>query len=267
MHATLWVDTSHQAWLTLYADGTNTWQPALGSMPLTPHHQLPDELPLAAGVTVEGDVSIGGQPVVTYGGLRFSTAGPLTHPHGEPAYGVGPVMSLSGRFRLRTGDLLRYPTPLVVAYVLWLTARPISRVLGSRAVYVWTAVALPLAAWTFVHWQRGRRIRRDLATAGATRARAVAWRAVPGREDRTLPLMLSLYGTDAAAGAEPLGTVKLDKEPETPIPYDAPVVVRGELRSGARVVVELGGRALPVTTLRTDIAPVTPYAPRGATSP
>ena len=46
------MDGKRQAWLTLHADGTLTWQPALGSIPLAVDHEIPESMPTAARLFV-----------------------------------------------------------------------------------------------------------------------------------------------------------------------------------------------------------------------
>lgn len=260
MHATLWLDGKRRAWLTLYAAGTRTWQSAIGSMPLAAEREIPIAMPTAAGVVVDGTVALGEQPTVTFDGLRFTTTGPLTHPADEPTYGVGPTLPLSGRFRLRPGVVLddRVTLPFAAGQVLVAllgptAARPVLGVSGAVT-----------AGWLIRRVITRRRERAISRSATFERLRAVIWQAAPRPNDHTLKLMLSLYAADSASGCAPVGTVRLTAEPDPPIPYAAPVVVRGQLSAGGLIVIEHEGRSLPASALRTDLSPQRPYDPASA---
>ena len=259
MHATIWLDAKRRAWLTLYADGTRTWQSGIGSMPLAADHEIPGTIPTAARVVVDGSVGLGEQPTVTFDGLRFTTSGPLAHPADEPTFGVGPTLPLSGRFRLRPGVVLDdFMLPFAAGQVLL-------ALLGPRATYPLLAVSGASTAWWLARRVITRRRERAISrSATCERLRAVTWQAAPRPHDRTLKLMLSLYALDAASGSTPIGTVRLKTEPDPPIPYAAQVVVRGEPSAGALIVIEHDGRSLPASALRTDISPQRPYDPADA---
>lgn len=266
MRATLWADDHRRTWLTLYADDARTWQPPIGSMPLAADHQIPDGMPTYAPVDIEGPAQVGGQPGVRYDDLRFRTTGPLCHPAGEPAYGVGATVSLSGRFRIRSGDFLPSGRQSVQMFVYFVAVQLIVSSVAHRGGFAFgLTVVLAMLPLVVVGWLP--RLRAHIRNREATRsphrlhAYAVPWQAVPPRSGERMPLMVSLYALDAPAGSGPLGTVRLDKAPEPALRYADRVVVRGEIRSGGIVVIEHAGRTLPAGRLRTDIAPIRGYQP------
>ncbi|MEP7054099.1 MAG: hypothetical protein ABI912_02480 [Actinomycetota bacterium] len=263
MHATVSMDDGGHGWLTLYAAGTHTWQPAIGSMPLPADHEIPEEMPSAALVVVDGPASDGCQPGVSYDGFPFMTTGPLRHQKDEPDLGVGSQSTLSGRFRVLTGQPLRFGKFAWLAVVgsaaLNLFSRPLGRhLLVLSIVMLATGLALVLFR-RLPLWRAWRSVRES---AVSTTMRAVVWHAVPRRKDLLATVLISLYPLDAVAGAPPVGTVRSSKALPFPIPYADEVVVRGQLTPNSLVAIEhAGGVVTTPGPLLTELAPMRAYQP------